>query len=229
VKLSPPSRNLGLLCLLFVVLAASSAELKLEGNRLLVIGMLDGSAVTAFADQLASGRVRTVVFEDSFGGSAGTAEAYASAIRASGVQTEVRGQCHAACAYAFLAGKSHRFSLGFQINGLLIPVTMRPKPEELAIRWRDEEAANRTLAEFTGSRGAAPAAVVPAGTPAALPLAQTPHEGWQPDQGVLFTSTPTLFGRIHNAFYCDGTQGRDYSKCELLSDADPFLLGVLTP
>ena len=46
---------------------------------------------------------------------------------------------------------------------------------------------------------------------------------------MLFTASPTLFGRIYNAFYCDGTQGRDFSKCERLSDADPFKLGVLTP
>jgi hypothetical protein len=57
------------------------------------------------------------------------------------------------------------------------------------------------------------------------------HQGdnWQPDHGVLFTASPTLFGRIYNAYYCDGTQGRDFSKCERLSDADPYKLGVLTP
>jgi hypothetical protein len=54
-------------------------------------------------------------------------------------------------------------------------------------------------------------------------------DNWQPDHGVLFTASPTLFGRIYNAFYCDGTQGRDFTKCERLSDADPFKLGVLTP
>ena len=59
--------------------------------------------------------------------------------------------------------------------------------------------------------------------------ASAPKERWQPNQGVLFTSTPTLFGRVYNSFYCDGTQGRDMSRCELLSDADPYKLGVLTP
>ena len=46
---------------------------------------------------------------------------------------------------------------------------------------------------------------------------------------MLFTSTPTLFGRVYNSFYCDGTQGRDMSRCEILPDADPYKLGVLTP
>jgi hypothetical protein len=54
-------------------------------------------------------------------------------------------------------------------------------------------------------------------------------DNWQPDHGGLFTASPTLFGRIYNAFYCDGTQGRDFSKCERLPDADPYKLGVLTP
>jgi hypothetical protein len=181
------------------------------------MGMLDGSASAAFVEQLASTKVRTVVFEDAFGGNVDVARSYAEAIRSSGVQTEVRGQCHAACAYAFLAGQSHRFARGGQINGLLIPVATRPKQEELASRWRGE-GAQRTLAEFTSTPGTASTQVTP-----------VPADNWRPEHGVLFTSSPTLFGRVYNAFYCDGTQGRDFTKCELLSDADPYLLGVLTP
>jgi len=196
-------------------LSAQAAEIELEGNRLLVSGMLDGSAVQRFTEQLDSGNVRTVVFENALGGTAEAAGEYARAIRASGVNTEMKGQCHAACAYAFLAGREHRFGRGLQVNGLLIPVATRPRPEELASRWRGEEA-QKTLAEFA----AAPAE--PQGESA-------PRERWQPDRGVLFTSTPTLFGRVYNSFYCDGTQGHDTSRCELLSDADPYKLGVLTP
>jgi len=198
---------------------ALAAEIELEGNRLLVGGMLDGSAVKTVIEHLDSGKVRTVVFENSFGGTAEAAGEYARAIRASGVNTEAKGQCYAACAYAFLAGKEHRFGRGFQIHGLLIPLAARPRPEELASRWRGEEA-HKALAEFTPASGDAGAAATPA-TP--------PKERWQPDQGVLFTSTPTLFGRVYNSFYCDGTQGRDTSRCEILSDADPYKLGVLTP
>ncbi|WP_239142649.1 hypothetical protein [Variovorax sp. WS11] len=209
------SMVLGGVALAGVSWSVQAAEIELEGNRLLVSGMLDGSAVQRFVEQLGSGKVRTVVFEDSLGGTAEAAGEYARAIRASGVDTEMKGQCHAACAYAFLAGKEHRFGRGFQVNGLLIPVAARPRPEELASRWRGEEA-QKTLAEFT----AAPAEPEPAGAP---------RERWQPGQGVLFTSTPTLFGRVYNSFYCDGTQGHDTSRCELLSDADPYKLGVLTP
>jgi hypothetical protein len=165
--------------------------------------------------------VRTVVFEDSFGGTAEAAGAYAQAIRSSGVDTEVRGQCMAACAYAFLAGKSHRFGYGFQVNGVLLPVATRPSAAELASRWRGDEA-HKTLAEFTPIAAAAPAKEAEASTGSA-------KDNWQPDHGVLFTASPTLFGRIYNAFYCDGSQGRDFSKCERLSDADPYKLGVLTP
>lgn len=49
---------------------AAAAELELQGPRLVVSGMLDGSAIKEFTDQLRSGTVRTVVFEDSFGGTA---------------------------------------------------------------------------------------------------------------------------------------------------------------
>jgi len=198
---------------------AFAAEIELQGSRLVVSGMLDGSAIKTFTDHLGSGTVRTVVFEDSFGGTADAAGAFADAIRSSGVQTEIRGQCMAACAYAFLAGKTHRFGYGFQVNGILLPVATRPTAAELAVRWRGDEA-HRTLAEF--SPAAAAATPVEAGTPPA-------KDNWQPDHGVLFTASPTLFGRIYNAYYCDGTQGRDFSKCERLPDADPYKLGVLTP
>jgi len=207
--------------LLFACLACPAAELELQGSRLMVSGMLDGSAIKTFAQYLAKGTVRTVVFEDSFGGTADAAGAYADAIRSSGVDTEVRGQCMAACAYAFLAGKTHRFGYGLQVNGVLLPVATRPSATELASRWRGDEA-HKTLAEFTPIAAAAPAKEPEPSTGSA-------KDNWQPDHGVLFTASPTLFGRIYNAFYCDGSQGRDFSKCERLPDADPFKLGVLTP
>src|SRR4030095_8377977 len=199
--------------------------LELEGSRLLVSGMLDGSALKAFEAHLAGGHVRTVVFENSLGGSADVAREYARLIQASGVNTEARGQCQAACAYAFLAGKEHRFAHGFQVNALLIPLPGRPARGALASRWRGEEV-ERSLDAFitpVGDEGAhhdAPgqdAAPVRPGAEAAQ--ASAARERCQPSQGVLFTSTPTLFGRVHNTFYCDGTQGRDVSRCELLPDA----------
>ncbi len=203
---------------------APAAELTQEGPRLVVTGLLDGSVAKEFVERLEGGTVRTVVFVDSFGGTAEAAETYARAIRASGVHTEALGQCHAACAWAFLAGKEHRFGRGPHVNGLLIPVAARPKAGET----------QKMLSEITATAGTSPAPV-----PAALPtdgvavvsLAEPSREKviWQPDQGVLFSSTPTLFGRVYKTFYCDGTQGRDTSKCETLSDADPYKLGVLTP
>lgn len=200
---------------------SQAAELELEGSRLVVRGMLDGSAIKDFAAHLASGQVRTVVFENSLGGTAQVAGEYARAISAASVNTEAKGQCHAACAYAFLAGKEHRFGRGFQINGLLIPVSARPQPGELTSRWQGE-GVYRTLAEFTTPHSEAQATSAATAGPA-------PKESWRPDRGVLFTSTPTLFGRVYNTYYCDGNQGRDVSRCEALSDADPYKLGVLTP
>lgn len=204
------------------VTTVSAAELSLEGSRLRVSGVLDGTSVAAFTEQLATGKVQRVVFEDATGGTAEAAQAYAAAIRTSGVKTEVRGQCHAACAYAFLAAKEHRFGSGGQINGLLIPVTERPKPEELAMRWRGNDA-DKALTVASD----APMATVME-VSATMPAESSTRDNWQPDHGVLFVSNPTLFGRVYNAFYCDGTQGRDFSRCERLSNADPFALGVLT-
>jgi len=238
-------------CFIFSIsclsVTAQAAELDLEGSRLLVSGILDGSSVATFKDHLASGQVRTVVFENSLGGTPEVAAEYARAIQARGVNTEVKGQCQAACAFAFLAGKEHRFGRGFQVNALLIPFTGRPKPNDLTARWRGEDV-YRALAEFTVSVKPASASGPTAGTPPApivlassasgmadesgvnaMPPASGPKEPWTSNQGVLFTSTPTLFGAVHNSFYCDGTQGRDMSRCEVLSDADPYKLGVLTP
>ena len=208
-----------------VTTAASAADLSAEGSRLRVTGVLDGSSVASFTDHLASGKIRKVVFEDATGGTAKAAQAYAEAIRTSGVQTEVRGQCHAACAYAFLAAKEHRFGVGGQINGLLIPVATRPKPDELATRWRGEDA-EKELAAFDSGSLSTPDAIDVSATTAPVPPAS--RDGWQPEHGVLFVSNPTLFGRVYNAFYCDGTQGRDFSRCERLPNANPFELGVLT-
>lgn len=176
--------------------ASPAAELALEGSKLMVFGALDGSALPAFASYVDSGQVRTVAFENSTGGTAEVAEAYARVIRDKGLLTEARGQCHAACAYAFLAGREHRFGRGAGFNALLVPLARRPAAGELQT------------------------------TPAALPPKE---EAWLPGQGVVFTSTPTLFGRVYNTYWCDGTQGTDFTRCERLSDADPYKLGVLTP
>ena len=188
---------------------AQAAGLEAEGARLHVTGTLDGESAAAFAEQLAGGQVRTVVFEDSTGGSYEVAEGYAQAIRRAGASTEVRGMCHDACAYAFLAGKEHRFGRGLHVNSLLVPLRTRTTAADI----------ERTLVEFR-----APPAV-----PAAGSVPAPAREPWLPAQGLLFTATPTLFGRIYNSYWCDGTQGRDPSKCALLSDADPYKLGVLTP
>ncbi|MGJ7580302.1 hypothetical protein ACSFA3_08985 [Variovorax sp. RHLX14] len=204
------------------VTTVSAAELSLEGSRLRVSGVLDGTSVAAFNEQLATGKVQRVVFEDATGGTAEAAQAYAAAIRSSGVRTEVRGQCHAACAFAFLAAKEHRFGSGGQINGLLIPVTKRPKPEELATRWRGNDS-DKALAASSDTQMAN---VMEVSTPTQSLESST--RDWQPEHGVLFVSNPTLFGRVYNAFYCDGTQGRDFSRCERLANADPYALGVLT-
>ncbi|MDM0047065.1 hypothetical protein QTH91_21415 [Variovorax dokdonensis] len=210
-----------------VLLAAGTlqaAELSQKADRLHVSGMLDGSAAREFAGRLQQGGVRVVVFEDALGGSADVAVAYAQAIQAAGVETEVVGQCHAACAYAFLAGRSHRFGEGDQVNALLIPVAARPGAQELGTRWRGD-AARQTLAEFTDVDAAAASAVPAASAPS------SPARGsrrWQPEHGLLFVSSPTLFGRIYNTYYCDGSQGRDFTRCELLPDADPRQLGIVS-
>ncbi len=193
-----PAQILLLLTLSCACFMAIAAQFEREGPRLIVVGALDIDGAKRLAEHLADRAVRTVVFENSFGGTAEAGEAWADAVRAAGVNTEITGQCHGACAIAFLAGKAHRFAAGLQVNGLLIPLSTRPRAD----------AQKTLLAEFASG---------------------TQREGWQPAQGLLFTSTPTLFGRVYNTFWCDGNQGRDTSKCAVVSDADPFKLGVLTP
>ena len=208
-------------CLAVAGVSAHAADLSLEGNRLVVSGMLDGSAVHVFLDLVRRANVETVVFQDSLGGTAAAAGLYAAAIRETGVNTEIVGQCHAACAYAYLAGKVHRFGEGEQVNALLIPVGTRPEPSELGSRWRGDEV-HKTLAEFISSADGGQDADL--ASTADVPLLK---EKWRPEHGVLFLARPTLFGRTYNTYYCDGTQGRDFARCELLSDADPRKLGVI--
>ena len=196
--LKTPAQILLLLALSCACFMAAGAQFEREGPRLIVVGALDADGAKRLAEQLTDRAVRIVVFENSFGGTSDLGEAWAGVVRSAGVNTEITGQCHGACAIAFLAGKEHRFAAGQQVNGLLIPLGSRPRGD----------AQKMLLAEFaTGAQ----------------------REGWQPAQGMLFTSTPTLFGRVHNTFWCDGNQGRDISKCAVVSDADPFKLGVLSP
>lgn len=212
-----PSATCAAILLLGLCGSVAAADIERDGPRLRVLGALDGNGLAAFNEQLASGQVRTVVFEDSRGGTAEVAEQYAKAIRDADVNTEVRGQCNAACAYAFLAGKEHRFGRGSQVNSLLVPLGVRPETSDLA---------------QLGSRVPARSVSLEIGAAASRaghePVPSVAKSAWRPDQGVLFTSTPTLFGRVYNSYYCDGTQGRDLSRCEALRDADPYRLGVLT-
>jgi hypothetical protein len=229
MNLKPASRHAVALCLAVAAATSLSAELALEGSKLVVTGMLDGSALPSFAEQVNSGRVRTIAFEDSMGGNAEVAEAYARLIRERKLVTEARGQCHAACAYAFLAGREHRFGRGPGFNALLIPLVRRPSAAELqAGRWRGDDGPPAAVEAVAVSVTSPPAADArPTTEPAAV--APPPREAWQPGQGVVFTSTPTLFGRVYNTYWCDGSQGTDYTRCERLTDADPYRLGVLTP
>ncbi|MEJ8823835.1 hypothetical protein WKW80_17620 [Variovorax humicola] len=238
MHLKSPKHIVPALVLAAVGVAAPAAEIELEGSRLIVSGMLDGSALPAFIGHASNARVRTVMFENSTGGSAEVAEAYAQVIRDRGLLTEARGQCQAACAYAFLAGKEHRFGRGGQVNALLIPLPRRPTPAELlAGGWRGDEA-RHTAAPATASAasGAAEAVTVSTASSSAsadAPAsdagpASAPKEAWLPGKGMLFTSTPTFFGRVYNTYYCDGNQGTDLSRCDRVSDADPYKLGVLT-
>ncbi len=211
--------------------AALAAEIEVEGTRMVVSGMLDGSALPEFVEHASNGRVRTVMFENSTGGSAEVAEAYAQVIRSKGLMTEARGQCQAACAYAFLAGKEHRFGRGGQVNALLIPLPRRPTAAELAAGgWRSDEA----RAAVPPAPAAGPVNVASAASPSAPADAPASDAGpgakdaWLPGKGMLFTSTPTFFGRVYNTYYCDGNQGSDLSRCDRVSDADPYKLGVLT-
>jgi len=212
------------LLMMFAVAHAHAADLSERGAQLHVSGMLDGSAAQAFADRLRAGGVQLVVFEDALGGSAEVASAYAEAIQKAGVSTEIVGQCHAACAYAFLAGRTHRFGEGEQVNALFIPVPARPAAAELGTRWSGD-GARRTLAEFSVDSS-------PMASAAPLPLPGAGSSGspgrWRPEHGLLFVSAPTLFGPVYNTYYCDGSQGRDLTQCELMADADPRRLGILS-
>jgi len=124
VDVKPPSVSGWVLSLASLACAvgastASAAELELQGSRLVVSGTLDGSAIQEFNERLGSGTVRTVVFEDSFGGTAEAAGAFADAIRASGVQTEVRWRWHLEClTRACLPGETQNEQLiGYAIDG----------------------------------------------------------------------------------------------------------------
>ena len=47
-------------------------------------------------------------------------------------------------------------------------------------------------------------------------------------QGVAFVSYKLPFFSIRKVFYCNGSEGGDLKKCDLLKEADPLMLGIIT-
>ncbi len=209
-------KQLTLLILLFVNSLGYSADFGVENDRLYISGFLDHKEERDFLQNLDKyPKVKTIVFEKCLGGDAQAVFVFAKIISERNLDTSVKGQCHSACAFAFLAGKRRSFDNGYQTNGMLFhmsrPTGSKDSQKESEVDIKLEALLNK----FT--KGKISNSIM-------LMIRNSNSEA----AGVLFTSRNYFLFTSYKTMYCDGSQGADASKCMELENADPLLLGITT-
>jgi hypothetical protein len=189
---------------------ASAATLTQQQDRLFVSGFLQ-------VDDLKNvevAKIRTVVFQQSLGGTVEGAMHYVDVIKSNRLNTVVHGKCYSACAIAFLAGKERRADSSNVISAVLLHVG-RTRTQTGEREFADNDSLMKNIDELTNHRL----------TPEVRDLVR---KSWSEAAGVVFVFGPGLFGPRFKTLYCDGTQGVDTSKCKSLENADALLLGIVT-
>ena len=209
VKLAMP-----VVWLMLIATSAYAAELKVEGNRLYVSGRLDNKENGVLEQTLSNApQVNTIVFRKCLGGQLGAAQEYVRVIGARGLNTLVSDQCHSACAIAFLAGRQRGpvDKVGTHMVGLHLSRgkdgTPAPPHVNIALlaqitkltRGKLDDGAKKLLTTSTSETS-----------------------------GVFFVASNYKIWVRNRVYYCDGKQGNDVSKCQLLPDVDPYTSGIFT-
>jgi len=159
--------------------------------------------------------VKTIVFAESLGGTMEAASAYVELIKRRQLNTVVRGRCYSACAVSFLAGSTR--SVFPKVNNMIMLHVARVMDKESGV-LRPSNQNHKLLAmidELTDGK-------------MRDPVRSKIANSWTEASGVAFMVGPGWWGERKNTVYCDGSQGKDTSKCQLLFNADPYDLGILT-
>lgn len=188
---------------------AFSAQVSIDGASGRVTGLLSAKDV----DLLENPAIKTVIFENSLGGTMEAVNAYVELIKRRNLRTEVKGKCFSACALSFLAGitrttdKTVTSSILFHVARVMDNGKLRPGNRNNVIMSMIDELSGGKMKD---------------------PARSKIESSWQEAQGVVFVIGHGFFGERTNTFYCDGSQGTDGSKCALMIHADPYEMGVLT-
>lgn len=189
----------------------AAAEYQVSGTKLYVSGFLQNTGKEKFEEALNSGKdIQEVVFKNCLGGQGGAAYYLVRIIQERKLNTRVSGQCHSACAIAFLAGK-FRSPLDEMGQHMLLFHSARgadgPAPAEynkgvlsLIIRLTDGKLTQPVIEKISAST--------------------------KENDGVVFVRSNYKVFTRDRTYYCDGTQGRDIANCEKIIDADPIALGI---
>lgn len=195
-----------------------AANFNIEKNEIYVNGFLNDTEILEFTKKVDdNSQVTTVVFENSLGGTAKAARDYAKYIKQKKLMTMVKGQCHSACAIAFLSGRKRSFydHVGTSII-LFHGVHQFEKNSTISSQGSTEVNAVliNLMMDLTEGKIA--------------PIISKIKIHWKPASGIVFVTRNYYFKTIYKSFDCDGAQGSDISKCQSI-EADPYVLGILTP
>lgn len=201
-----------LLCAFHV--CAYAAEITIEGVLIHVTGHLRDSDLATFRSASESLQIKMVVFENSNGGTVKAGKGFADLIKLRNFDTVVKGACHSSCAYAFLSGKRRSFSSGSQTNRMLLHVGRKVVNGDI-VEYSENDELMDQIDSFTRNR-------------LTVEIKNLIRKSWAPDSGVLIISRDYYFFNNQSILYCDGSQGRDISKCRKIEGVDAKMLGILT-
>lgn len=191
---------------------AFGAELRVEGDNIYISGHLYNEEKELFEKQLdIFPKIKRVIFTHCMGGQLGAASFYGHVIKQRNLDTLISGESHSACAAAFLAGKN-RFPVddfGLHIVHLHSASDVDGNPGSSAAR----NMALSLLDTFTNGKLDGEVRRLIAAS-------------WKPTAGVYFVTANFKFTSLSRTYYCDGSEGRGFSKCRELPNADPYSLGI---
>jgi len=203
------------LCLAAIIAPPAAAmEMRVEGNRMILSGMVDGQTANAVMMTLAGNRaIDTVVLRNSGGGAAGAMIALADALRERRVTTMVDGRCLSACAMIFMGGVRRTIAPGADARRTFVGFHGVQQPHQPARDW--DQAMVSAIRRFSGGR------VSPA---LALDMVSLPRAGY-----AAFWH-PRHFRRADGASvaWCVGGEANRPEGCRGRGGIDGLRAGIFT-
>lgn len=218
-------RNVRQIFAVFVLLVCNDAVAQntydIEGESIIVSGYLDRAMATAIAEKLDRNfAIREIAFRKVLGGNIGGAYTLFETIRRKKLRTRVDGQCHSACAIAFMAGTERTNkpidSLSMHQSILSFHASRKATNDDKV--ETDPALNDKILAKIDGATGGKLSEQVRALIGASF----------TPTSGVIFIRRQVRGVVSQKTVHCNGTEGGNLSKCVEIENSDPLQMGILT-